>query len=97
MSDRKRLSDKMRGRMERTSPVARHVGEGAASATGETAARDVKPVRITVDLTRAQHRALRMFALEHDTDGSKVVRACLDELLAGGAVADAITARLTTD
>lgn len=92
MSDRKRMSDKMRGRLERTAPVARRPGEGAASAAGETVAEPT--VRITVDLTRSQHRALRMFALEHDSDGSKIVRACLDELAAGGALADAVSARL---
>lgn len=92
MSDRKQMSDKMRGRLERTAPVTRKLGEGAASATDEAAAEST--VRITVDLTRSQHRALRMFALEHDTDGSKIVRACLDELAAGGPLADAIAVRV---
>ena len=36
--------------------------------------------RITVDLPRAEHRFLRDFAYENDTDGMRVVRALLLEL-----------------
>jgi hypothetical protein len=36
--------------------------------------------RITVDLPRGEHRFLRDFAYENDTDGMRVVRALLLEL-----------------
>jgi hypothetical protein len=39
-----------------------------------------KPVRISVDLPKEQHKFLRRFALDADVDGMRIVRALLSEL-----------------
>ena len=51
---------------------------GRDAGGGEKTKRATK--RITVDLPRAEHRFLRDFAYENDTDGMRVVRALLLEL-----------------
>lgn len=56
------------------SPVQRESGERSANAPR------VKPVRITVDLEPATHKALKIFAINAETDQSSVVRALLDQL-----------------
>jgi hypothetical protein len=52
-------------------------GPGGAGRSG--AARE-KTKRITVDLPRSEHKFLRDFAYDNDTDGMRVVRALLLEL-----------------
>jgi hypothetical protein len=47
--------------------------QGPAHSTG-------KKKRITVDLPIPEHKFLRDFAYDHDTDGMRVVRALLMEL-----------------
>ena len=42
--------------------------------------RPPKPVRITVDLTQAEHLALRRYATEHGTSGAQVIRDLLARL-----------------
>lgn len=42
--------------------------------------RPPKPIRFTLDLDRAQHRFLKMFALDADVGASQIMRALLDEL-----------------
>ena len=42
--------------------------------------RPPKPVRITVDLTQAEHLALRRYATEHGTSASRVIRDLLATL-----------------
>jgi hypothetical protein len=66
---------------------------------GEAAARRPRRgrqrrVRVTVDLTREQHRFLRSFALDADADGSSVLRALLALLAEDRAIAKDIQARL---
>lgn len=51
---------------------------GTAAGVGRRTRRSTK--RITVDLPRGEHRFLRDFAYENDTDGMRVVRALLLEL-----------------
>lgn len=52
--------------------------QGEASANGSVKREATK--RITVDLPRAEHKFLRDFAYDQDTDGMKVMRALLMEL-----------------
>lgn len=47
---------------------------------GSVAAGREKTKRITVDLPRSEHKFLRDFAYDNDTDGVRVVRALLLEL-----------------
>ncbi len=47
---------------------------------GSVAAGCEKTKRITVDLPRSEHKFLRDFAYDNDTDGMRVVRALLLEL-----------------
>ena len=50
------------------------------------------PARFTVELPRPQHRFLKRFALNEDSDASSVVRALLTLLKEERAVADAVSA-----
>ena len=52
---------------------------GSAKAGSARAAREGTK-RITVDLPRSEHKFLRDFAYDNDTDGMRVVRALLLEL-----------------
>jgi hypothetical protein len=51
-------------------------------------------VRITVDLERDTHRALRLFAVEADADASEVVRLLIDRLLRDPGFAEQIRTEL---
>ena len=63
-------------------------GEGYDSAKPRTK-------RITVDLPIAEHRFLRDYAYDHDTDGMRVVRTLLAELAEDPELKTRIKARLT--
>jgi hypothetical protein len=54
-------------------------GTGPATAGSAGTGRE-KTKRITVDLPRSEHKFLRDFAYDNDTDGMRVVRALLLEL-----------------
>ena len=58
----------------------RDAGDQPRNGAAATRARAERTKRITVDLPRAEHRFLRDFAYENDTDGMRVVRALLLEL-----------------
>ena len=51
--------------------------------------------RITVDLPRSEHKFLRDFAYDNDTDGMRVVRALLLELRDDPALSSRVLARMT--
>ena len=53
---------------------------GETLATGSAGRRREGKKRITVDLPRSEHKFLRDFAYDNDTDGMRVVRALLLEL-----------------
>ena len=78
----------------------------AAAGTGRRkkdteATGDVRPspgpkrVRITVDLDREDHRALRRWVAEEETDGQQVIRALLDELMTDSGLADRVRRRVS--
>jgi hypothetical protein len=50
--------------------------------------------RITVDLPRAEHKFLRDYAYDHETDGMRVVRALLMELRSDSGLSGRILMRL---
>jgi hypothetical protein len=50
--------------------------------------------RITVDLPRSEHRFLRDFAYDNDTDGMRVVRALLLELRDDPGLSPRVLARI---
>lgn len=54
-----------------------------------------KPVRISVDLPKEQHRFLRRFALDADADGMRIVRALLSELEEDTRLAERVRDRLS--
>lgn len=56
-----------------------------------------KRVRITVDASREQHRRLKIFAMDAETDAMSVMRALLDELDSNPALAARIMDRLAED
>jgi hypothetical protein len=73
--------------------LARHTGEAQPSADGEAAA--PRAVRITLDLSREQHRALRYLAADYGTTSSKILRAWIDDAADGGReVRDVLDRRL---
>lgn len=75
----------MRRDKAKSSPVKRTAGEGSAKAPR------VKPVRITVDLDPAAHKALKLFAVEAETDASSVIRALLGQLQDDPVLAETVT------
>ena len=54
-----------------------------------------KRVRITVDLDREDHRALRRWVAEEETDAQRVVRALLSELFHDSELAARVSARVS--
>jgi hypothetical protein len=61
----------------------------------EPSARATKRVRITVDLDREDHRALRRWVAEEETDAQRVIRALLNELFADQKLAARVRAEVT--
>lgn len=80
--------DRMRAARDRASPPQRERGEANAG-QGVPVPR-VGTVRLTVDLARPIHKALRQFALDLDSDASSVVRALLMELQSDQGLAERI-------
>jgi hypothetical protein len=64
--------------LQRGSRRALPGGETSATGSARTGREGTK--RITVDLPRSEHKFLRDFAYDNDTDGMRVVRALLLEL-----------------
>lgn len=54
-------------------------------------------VRFTVDLPKAQHRALRLLTVEMDADAGRIVRALLSELEGDPRLAERVRHRLDED
>lgn len=52
-------------------------------------------VRFSLDLSKEQHKFLKRFALEEDTDASAVMRALLVRLEADEDLAEAVKAKLS--
>lgn len=74
----------------RTAPVSAGSGDEVQAQVPA-----VKPVRLNLDVDRELHRWLRGFALEADSDASKVVRALLNELKHNPELAAKIRARVS--
>jgi hypothetical protein len=66
----------------------------AGSATGSAGMRREGKKRITVDLPRSEHKFLRDFAYDNDTDGMRVVRALLLELRDDPGLSPRVLARM---
>lgn len=97
---KKKASDslsRLRSGISRETPATR-AGQGAddTGAPDKTMKRagGAKPVRISVDLPKEQHRFLRRLALDADVDGMRVVRALLSELEEDDRLADRVWDRL---
>jgi hypothetical protein len=69
-------------------PATGSAGRGSAR-TGREGTK-----RITVDLPRSEHRFLRDFAYDNDTDGMRVVRALLLELRDDPGLSPRVLARM---
>ena len=63
-------------------------------ATGSAGRRREGTKRITVDLPRSEHKFLRDFAYDNDTDGMRVVRALLLELRDDPGLSPRVLARM---
>ena len=67
-------------------------GETPATGSARTGREGTK--RITVDLPRSEHKFLRDFAYDNDTDGMRVVRALLLELRDDPGLSPRVLARM---
>ena len=65
-----------------------------AAAKGKGTKKHGDTKRITVDLPRDEHKFLRDYAYDHDTDGMRVVRALLMELRSDSGLSGRILMRL---
>ena len=63
----------------------------------EPVPQQTRPVRITLDLDPARHRALRQYALDQRVQASRVLRALLDLLETDPTVAAEVTDRLARE
>ncbi len=68
--------------------------ENEVGAIGRGAKQEATKKRITVDLPREEHRFLRDYAYDHDTDGMRVVRALLLELRGDSGLSGRVLRRL---
>ena len=64
----------------RVQPGGETPARGSSTGTGSAGTGREGTKRITVDLPRSEHKFLRDFAYDNDTDGMRVVRALLLEL-----------------
>ena len=82
------ILDRMRQTATRAKPIQQPSSENASVA-------EEKKVRFTLDLNKSQHKFLKLFALELETDASVVVRALLKHLESDPQLADSIQLELT--
>jgi hypothetical protein len=78
--------------LQRGSRRAQPGGETPATGSTRTGRQGTK--RITVDLPRSEHKFLRDFAYDNDTDGMRVVRALLLELRDDPGLSPRVLARM---
>ena len=74
-------------------PATGSTGPGSTG-TGSARAGREGTKRITVDLPRSEHKFLRDFAYDNDTDGMRVVRALLLELRDDPGLSPRVLARM---
>ena len=74
-------------------PARGSTGTGSAGRDSARTGRGATK-RITVDLPRSEHRFLRDFAYDNDTDGMRVVRALLLELRDDPGLSPRVLARM---
>jgi hypothetical protein len=74
-------------------PATGSTGTGSTG-TGSARAGREGTKRITVDLPRSEHKFLRDFAYDNDTDGMRVVRALLLELRDDPGLSPRVLARM---
>ena len=79
---------------QRVQPAGETPAIGSAG-RGSAGSRREKTKRITVDLPRSEHKFLRDFAYDNDTDGMRVVRALLLELRDDPGLSPRVLARIT--
>jgi hypothetical protein len=72
----------------------RALAGGETPVTGSAGRRRRGTKRITVDLPRSEHKFLRDFAYDNDTDGMRVVRALLLELRDDPGLSPRVLARM---
>ena len=70
------------------------VSDGAGIAGAASVQEAERRVRVTVDLTPEAHKALRLFAIEAETDASATIRALLELLHEDESVCARVTARV---
>jgi hypothetical protein len=78
---------------QRVQPGGQTPARGSTG-TGSAGSRREGTKRITVDLPRSEHRFLRDFAYDNDTDGMRVVRALLLELRDDPGLSPRVLARI---
>lgn len=89
MPDSRKTSDPMAARFARAAGA-----KPKPTPAGGDLGRGAEFTNFTVALERAQHRELRVWALDHRTEASAVVRALLAELEASPELAAKVAARV---
>ncbi len=87
------MVERMRNTATREKPI--RVGDEDKRRVKELPRDPGERVRVSLDLSKEQHKALKRFALEAETDASAVLRALLVRLEADQALADEIQAELS--
>jgi hypothetical protein len=98
MSSKKKASDileRMRSTAVRDKPVSRSTDSTSIEAT-QAPEEPEKKVRFTLDLAKDQHKFLKMFALEAETDASAVMRVLLNRLEKDSDLAIKVKAELSS-
>jgi hypothetical protein len=79
---------------EGSSPTAKQ--ERPRQRTGRPRTKPERMVRVSVDLPRPDHRFLRNFAYDAESDGMRVMRALLEEMRDDKELAERVLDRLAT-
>lgn len=77
-----------------TVAAATATGERAQRRTGRPRTKPDRMVRVSVDLPRPDHKYLRDFAYDAESDGMSVMRALLEEMREDGELAERVLDRL---
>ena len=87
------MLERMRDTATREKPI--RVGDGDKRRVKELPRDPGERVRVSLDLSKEQHKALKRFALEAETDSSAVLRALLVRLEGDEALAKIIRAEIS--
>ena len=87
------ISSQMRDTAKQEKPI--QAGKSDKRRVKELPSDPSQRVRVSLDLAKTQHKFLKMFAVEAETDASAVLRALLTRLETDEELAEAVRAKLS--